>query len=57
MENWAQHQNQPPNWERLPNWEVIIQTDPRPSIHSRMPIYLKNTRLYSQLVCSYMTSS
>ena len=36
--------NRAPNWERLPNWEVVI--DPTPSIHSRMPIYLENTGLY-----------
>jgi hypothetical protein len=33
------------NWERLPNWEVVIQTHPTASIHSRLPRHLEKSIL------------
>ena len=46
----AQYQKPKPNWEHLPNWEVVIQTDPTPSIHSRLLGHLENSRLYVDIL-------
>jgi len=39
-----------PNGERLPNWEVVIQTDPMPSTHSRLRRHLENSRMYVDIL-------
>jgi len=39
-----------PNGERLPNWEVVIQTDPMPSTHSCLRRHLENSRMYVDIL-------
>jgi len=57
MKNRAQRAQQSPssqtqpNWEHLPNLEIVIRTNSTPSIHSRLLTIFWNSRLHVNTLC------